>query len=428
MRAFLIVWLGQVVSLFGTAMTRFALTLWAWQITGQATSLALVSFFGFIPELLFTPLAGPLIDRWNRKWVMMISDLTAGVATLALLVLYTTGHLEIWHVYVAAILEGAGASFQFPAYTAAISTMIPKAQLGRVNGLMGLVDCLPGILAPLVAGALIIPLGLGGILAIDVVTFIIALGALLIVPIPQPATTLTGEQAKGSLRQEMLYGFRYIWQRPGLRYLQVIFLWAVAAHSFERALIAPMVLARTGNNAAILAGVASATAAGEVAGGVLMSIWGGPRRRIHGVLIGWAGLLVVGGTVFALGQSQWVWLIAAFVSTLLSGLIGCTQAIWQTKVAPDVQGKVFSARRLTELLGAPLAVLCVGPLADRFFEPGLQPGGNLVPLLGGLFGTGPGAGLAALLAIGGLVGGLATIYGYLTPAVRNIETDLPDHI
>ncbi|HMN60842.1 MAG TPA: MFS transporter, partial [Anaerolinea sp.] len=152
---FTIVWFGQVISLMGSAMSGFALTIWAWQITGQATALALMGFFSFGPTVLFSPIAGALVDRWNKKLVMMISDLAAGLSTIAILILYTSGHLQIWHMYVAGAFSGFFQAFQWPAYSSAISVMVPKTQYTRAAGMMSLAEWGSGIFAPVLAGALI---------------------------------------------------------------------------------------------------------------------------------------------------------------------------------------------------------------------------------------------------------------------------------
>ena len=158
MRGFLIFWLGQLVSLLGTNMSRFALTIWAWELTGQATALALVAVFSFAPTVIVSPIAGAMVDRLPRKLMMMLSDAAAGVTSLVILLLYSTGNLQIWHLYVAGAFTGAFESFQFPAFSAAISTMVPKEQYGRANGLLSLAESVANIGAPVLAGLLLIVL------------------------------------------------------------------------------------------------------------------------------------------------------------------------------------------------------------------------------------------------------------------------------
>src|SRR5215211_5487847 len=189
MFGFTLVWLGQIISVLATNMSLFALTIWVFQKTGSATALGLMQVFFITPLLIITPLAGVLVDRHNRKLMMMVSDLTAGLATISILVLQALGMLEVWHLYVAAIFQGLGNAFQWPAYSAAISTMIPKEKYARANGMMSLIDMGPGVLAPMLAGALLPIFGLTGILSLDVATFILAILVLLFVYIPQPPHT-----------------------------------------------------------------------------------------------------------------------------------------------------------------------------------------------------------------------------------------------
>ena len=237
-----------------------------------------------------------MVDRHNRKLMMMVSDLVAGLATVAILVLQAFGVLEVWHLYVAAIFQGLGNAFQWPAYSAAISTMIPKEQYGRANGMMSLVDMGPGVLAPMLAGALLPVIGLTGILSMDVVTFVLAILVLLFVHIPQPPRTAEGAQAQGSIFKEAVFGFRYIFARPSLLGLQLVFFFGNLCSGIAYTVLAPMILLRTGNDSVSLGLVQSAGAIGGVVGGVAMSAWGGFKRRVHGVLAGW----VVSSFFFAL--------------------------------------------------------------------------------------------------------------------------------
>lgn len=427
MRAFTIVWFGQLVSLTGTAMTQFAIGLWAWELTGQATALALAGFFTFAPTVLFSPIAGALVDRWNRKLVMMFSDMGAGAAALVLLLLYATGSLQIWHIYLAGAFAGMSQAFQFPAYSAAISTMIPKSQYTRADAMLGLAESASAIFAPLLAGALYAIIGLGGIMTIDVATFLVALAALFVVHIPQPPITEAGRHASGGLWQESVYGFRYIFARPSLLGLQLVFLVGNLAASASFVLITPMLLARTNSNEVLVGSVQSAFGVGGVLGGIALSAWGGPQRRVHGVLAGWA-LSGLWTFFFGFGQSVIAWIAIAFAMSFTNPVINASnQAIWQSKVAPDVQGRVFATRRMIAQMSGPLGILAAGPLADQVFGPALMPGGSLASSLGGVLGVGPGAGMGLMIVLCGAVMTLAGLIPYSVTAVREVETLLPDH-
>ena len=420
MTAFVLIWIGQFVSLLGTSMTRFALTIWAFQETGQATALALVGFFSFAPTILFSPLAGALVDRWNRKLVMILSDLAAGLSTVAILLLYVTGRLEIWHLYVAGAFAGAFEAFQFPAFSAAMSMMVPKAQYGRANGLVSLADSTTTIVAPVLAGILLAFIGIGGVMTIDVITFVLAVVAVLLVIVPQPVRSVEGAAAASNLWQESVYGFRYIWARKSLLGVQLTFTISNFFDAIGMILIAPMILARTGNNELILGTVQSALGIGGLVGGLVLATWGGPKRRIHGVLLGFIGSNLLGLVPLGLGQGVVIWSVAAFLILFFIPVInGSNQALWQAKVAPDVQGRVFATRRLIAQIS--------GPLADRVFEPAMQGDTLLSQTLGPIFGTGPGAGMALLIVIVGLFGITAGVVGYLVRAIREVDLRLPDH-
>ena len=427
MAAFTIVWLGQFVSIMATNMSAFGQSIWVFQKTGSATALALVQVFFIVPFLILSPVAGVMIDRYNRKLMMMLSDLVAILPTLGLLILSATGQLEVWHFYVAAVFQGIGNTFQWPAYSAAISTMVPKEQLGRVNGMMSLLDAGPNVLAPIFAGVLLPVIALTGIFTIDVLTFLIAIIALAIVFVPQPPKTAAGQEAQGGFWKEAAYGFRYIFARPSLLGLQLIFFAGNLFAGIANTLVTPMILARTANNAIALGTVQSAGAIAAVVGGIAMSAWGGFKRRVHGVLAGWAlsslGLIVVG-----VGQVIPVWVVGMAYYSLWFALInGSNQAIWQSKVAPDVQGRVFSARRLIAWFSNPVSPLIAGTMADFLLEPAMKSGGPLAQTFGGVFGTGPGSGMGLLIAVCGFLASMVGVSGYFVSAIRNAETRLPDY-
>jgi len=425
---FSIVWFGQLVSLLGTNMTAFSLTIWAYEKTGSATALALVGFFFVTPMLIISPIAGAIVDRHDRKLMMMLSDLASGIVTIGVLILHSLGELQVWHLYVSGAIQGTFQTFQWPAYSAAIATMLPKKHYGRANGMMSLAESGSGIFAPLLAGALLGFIGLTGILTIDVITFVLAIAALLVVHVPNPKRTEEGGQAQGSIWKEAAYGFRYILARPSLLGLQMVFLLGNFFTGIGFILFAPMILASTGNNELIFGSVNSAGAVGGVVGGLVMSAWGGPKKRIHGVLAGWGLSSIVGFILFGFGRSAGIWIVASFLGAFFGPVInGSNQAIWQAKVAPDLQGRVFSIRRLIAWFVNPASMLVAGPLADKLFEPAMQEGGMLAVIFGDLLGTGPGRGMALIFILVGMAAAVVSFGSYLIPSIRNVEQILPDH-
>jgi MFS family permease len=425
---FTIIWVGQLISVIATQMSQFGITLWVYQKTGSAMALGLAQVFWVTPFLLISPLAGVMVDRYSRKLMMMISDIGAGAATLGLLVLSALGILQIWHLYVALVVMGLVNAFQWPAYSAAITTMVSKDQLGRANGMMSLVDAGPGVIAPLLGGMLIAFIKLTGILTIDVVTYGVAIVTLAVVFIPQPERTDEGRKATGNLWKESIFGFKYIFARPSLVGLLTIFLVGNLFSGIAGTLFAPVVLARTGNNSVMMGTVQSAAAIGAVIGALAMSAWGGFKRRINGVAWGWVLSSLLGMTLFGFGRGLNVWIPTVMLMTLFGPLINSSsQAIWQSKVAPDVQGRVFSSRRLIAWITQPLSPLIAGSLADFVLEPAMKTQSGLSQLFGGWFGIGPGAGMGLLITICGLGAALSGLIGYLVPKIRNVEDLLPDH-
>jgi DHA3 family macrolide efflux protein-like MFS transporter len=424
--AFTVVCVGQVFSLLGTAMTGFALAIWAWEKTQQATVLSLVAFFSFAPVVLVSPFAGALVDRWNRKFVMILADLAAGMSTVAVLLLFVSGNLQIWHLYVANAFAAAFQAFHFPAYSAAVTTMVSKEHYGRASGMLSLAQNLSGVLAPVFAALLLPFIGLPGVLSIDIITFSVAVLLVLLVHIPKPPVSEAGIKSQGSIWKESIFGFRYILARRSLLSILLVFFTFNMIATFATTLMAPMILARTNDNVIVLGSVQSAAGVGGVVGGLAMSIWGGPKRRIRG-LLGGTTVVGVGIAMLGVGQSPIAWIFASFFTLLVIPTVnGCSQAIWQSKVAPDVQGRVFATRLLIAQVSSPASMLLAGPLADRFFEPSMMASGSLSRMFGPMVGIGRGAGMGLMFVISGILCTIASFVAYSLRIVREAEIILPD--
>jgi len=428
MIGFTVIWIGQMFSLLGTSMTAFAITIWAWEVTQEVTVLTLIGVFSFAPTILMSPIAGALVDRYNRKKIMMTADFAAGLPTIAILLLYVTGNLQVWHLFIAGAIAGTFQAFHFPAYSAAVTMMVKKEQYGRASGMLSIAQFASTIFAPIVAALLLTMIGLEAILIIDIVSFTTAVLMLLLIHIPQPPISEAGRKGMGSIWRQSIYGFRYIYERPSLLGLQLVFFCINLFGSFGNTVVTPMILARTENNSIILGSVMSAGSVGGLVGAGVLALWGGPKRKVHGILIGMVLVSLFGGLLIGLGRAPYVWALGLFLSIFFIPIVnGSNQAIWQAKVAPDVQGRVFATRLLIAQTSVPIAMLLAGPFADRVFEPGMMAGGNLEPLFGGLVGSGPGAGMALMLLIAGVLGILVGLGAYAFRAVRNAEDILIDH-
>jgi len=383
-------------------------------------------FFTNIPRIVLSPFAGALVDRMNRKFTMMISDLATGLTTIMILLLIRGGSLEIWHIYVLAALSSAFESFQFPAYSSAITMMVDKKHFARTSAMLSLAEDGSRLLAPVLAAVLIVSINLEGIVLIDILTFVAAIGTLLIMPIPQPKQSETGKKAGRGLLKEAAYGFRFMLANPSLLWLQANFLTLNFMSGLGTMVRTPMILARTGNNEITLGIASSIMAAGGLVGGLVMSIWGGPKRRVRGVLWGLI-LMNLSRVILGLGQEVIAWSIGAFLGMFFVAVTNSTnQAFWQAKTPADIQGRVFATRRLTGQLTFPIAVLIAGPLSDHMFEPAMAVNGSLAPVFGGLVGTGPGAGMSLLIVFTSVIGLIMPILSYTIRAVRKLEDIVPD--
>ena len=428
MEGFTIVFVGQLISVIATQMTGFAVTLWIYQRTNSATALGLANVFFIVPFLVISPIAGVMVDRHNRKLMMMISDIGAGLTTTVILLLQASGGLQLWHLYAANIFYGLVTAFQWPAYSAAITTMVSKEKYGRANGMMSLIDAGPGVIAPLLAAALIGFIKMDGILLIDIITYCIAILSLLLVIIPQPVQSVEGQQAKSNLWKESIFGFKYIFLRPGLLGLLLVFMCTNLFNGMAFTLFAPEILARTGNNSVMMGTVQSAASIAAVLGAIIMSAWGGFKHRVNGVIWGIFCSGLLGMAFFGFGQSLSIWVPAAMLMAIFGPLTnGSSQAIWQSKVAPDLQGRVFSSRRLIAWITQPIAPMIAGPLADYVLEPAMKSHSALSTIFGGMFGTGAGAGMGMLITICGICTALVALTANFSRPIRQVEAILPDH-
>ncbi len=424
---FYLMGLGQFLSIFTSNMVQFGITLWAWDLTGKATQLVLVGVAGYIPRALLSVLAGTLADRWNRKVVLAISDASTALAALAMLLLFWSDAIEIWHLYLINALSGIFGAFQYPAYMAVIPTMVSKEHLPRANSLRTITQSASGIGAPLLAGAIIGFIQIEGLLILDLVAFAIAFSILLLVHIPRPQQSEEGQAAKGTVWQETIAGIRYLLGNESLLAFFLLFSVSNIATGFGYPMMSPTILAKTGDDAVILGAVRSAGSLGFLAGGLLMSVWSGPKKRIHGVNLGFIVWGLLGAIPFSLGWSLPVWLIASFFISVPNPVINANfYAILQVKIPQDLQGRIYGLDILVTTLSFPISQVVAGLLADNVFEPAAAPGGWLATAFGAIIGSGPGAGIGFTILIGGLISIVVGLAAYAIPRIREIETLMPD--
>jgi MFS family permease len=426
MRTFVILWVGQMISLLGSNLNGFALGVWVYQRTTSVTQFTLIGVFAAVPSLIISPIAGTLVDRWDRRRVLLVSNMLLASNTLIILFLLFNDQLTIWHIYALTMAGAIYGAFPLPARAAITPLLISKEQLGRANGLVQFGQAAVQILGPALAGVAVVTIGIQGVMVIDFLSFMAVLVSLLVVRIPRPMISAASQAAQGSLLREMRYGWDYLVARPGMLTLLLLFAISNFLLGSVVILVTPLILSIS--NPAGLGTVASIAGFGMLVGSIAVMIWGIPKNRILGVLGGSfiGGVCVIAG---GLQPSVLLFSLAAFGFMVTVPLVGsCTTVIWQTKVAADVQGRVFALSGMVAGIAAPLSFLASGPLADRVFEPLLAVNGALAGSVGRVIGVGPGRGIGLMFIVMGTLHLIVIALSYLYPRLRNLETEVPDAI
>jgi MFS family permease len=387
----------------------------------------LTVLFGNLPRILMMPFAGSLADRWNRRLIMILADTGAALGTVAVAFLLFFGNLQVWHIYIIVMVASIFSAFQEPAYMASITMLVPKKDFARANGMTQMGQAIGSIITPLLAGILFVAIGLKGIILIDLTTFFIAVTPLFIVRIPQPKVEASSD-GKKTVARDFAKGWQFISRHSGLLGLLLYYAMVNFLLNTVSVLTPPMILAV--HSATVLGGTQTAMGVGMLCGGLLMSTWGGPKTRRIPKVIGFITLSVIGLVVAGLGTSPIFPGIGLFILLFFVPIAsGTSMAIWQSKVPPEMQGRVFSVRSMISQSMMPIAFLIAGPLADRVFEPLMRDGGALAnTFIGTVIGTGPGRGIGLMFVIAGLAGMLVSGLAYMNRHIRNIETELPDVI
>ncbi|RYZ41355.1 MAG: MFS transporter [Myxococcaceae bacterium] len=414
-----LIWLGQCVSLLGSGLTSFALGVWMYETTGGVTRFALVMLSATLPAILLGPVAGALVDRWNRRWVLILSDSIAGLMSLVLATLLFSGYLQPWHAYVTTAVVSAASAFQQPAFSVLVSTVIPPQHLGRANGMVQLGLAASQLIAPLASASLMATVHLQGILIIDAVTFILGTTPLLLLRIPKRFLTTPVQEERPSLGESVRAGARYLGTSRGL----LVLIGLLATSNFFlgvlEVLVTPLVLSLS--NVSALAAITTAGGVGLLVGSLTMSALGSPRRMVNGILAVQltSGLLfILVGFITSIPVLTGIAFCFFFSAPLVNGAI---QTLLQRKVPLELRGRVFAFTGTLTGAMLPLAYTLSGPLADQVFEPALHPGGALAALLGRFVGEGAGRGIAVMFILAGLLTIFVTALAALSRPLRGLD-------
>lgn len=422
-RAFYALAGGQFVSTIGSGMTRFGLGLWVLDQTGDIASYTTLLVAAVLPLGIASLLVGPLIDRWNRRWTMIFANAGASAPTLVVALLYFGDMLAVWHLYIALIANGIASAFILPALEASTPMLVKPERLGNAAGVNAMLQSVDMILSPILAVPLYLTFGLGTVFAVDFVTFGISIIALALSIVPQPDRVL--EEVGASIWSEFRFGFRYLAERRPFLYL-VFFVTAsmFLMPGIGYALATPLALSFSNETGAAV--MMTTFGVGSFVAGALLAAWGGPKRRMNGVL---GAMALAGAGAVVVGLRENLPLTAAGIFIIGIGFvfaIGLNRVIWQVKASPDVLGRMFSLRVMLGVCAQALGVVIAGPLVDNVFGPLMEPGGALAGTIGVLIGVGAGRGMALMYVIAGLLLiGLAIAALAVRPVWR-LEDALPD--
>jgi surfactin synthase thioesterase subunit/MFS family permease len=414
---FYLIALGQLVSLIGSGLTGFGMGLWVYQQTGSVSLFATATVLALLPAVVLSPIAGALADRWDRRLIMIVADCVAATGTVSLALLLWLGQLQLWHVFTAITVTAVATAFQLPAYLAAVTQLVPKRYYGRANGIVSLGTATSTVLAPLLGGALVIAVGLRGVVIIDLLTFAVAVTVTLSVRFPDTLFVRREE----TFRRAVLGGWRFIVRRHGLVALVVLTASLNYFFAMVEVLVTPLTLSF--GDPAVLGRVLAASGVGMLVGSVLMGVWGGTARRTTGIL---ASVVLLGASLLTVGlrPSPLFPALGLFGMGLATALVNTHWlAIVQAKVGLELQGRVLSMGQMLSWLMVPAGFLTAGPLAEHVFAPMVSPGG----LLAAVVGTGPGRGMALAAIVAGLCSLALAAVGIAYRPIRHVEDELPDN-
>ncbi|SHJ08360.1 Major Facilitator Superfamily protein [Clostridium cavendishii DSM 21758] len=421
---FLLLWLGQSLSQMGSGMTSFALILWAYQKQGTAMSVALLSVFSYLPYVLVSIFAGALIDKFNKKRILLICNSVAAICLLCVFYLMSFGMLKVWYLYIINFILGSADAFEVPVTKATITLMVKEEYYTTVSGLRSLSNSIISVFSPVLATTLVVAVGFKVIFTIDFISFVIAfLNLLMLVKIPREYNEEKNEET--NILNESLQGFIYLKKNKGFLYL-IIYMAVInfiSSVTFLNILPA-MILARTSNNEKILSLVSGAIGIGGIVGGLLVTIFKLSKNKVKIIAISSALSFVLWDVLLGVGKIPFVWIFSAFVGNLpIPFLNAAENYLLMSKIPKSIQGRIFSIRGALQFSTVPIGYLVGGLLADKIFEPLMLNSEEARNIFGYFVGVGKGSGMALMFIITGILGFILSFMLYNNKYIRNLEND-----
>ncbi|WP_312495924.1 MFS transporter [Anaerosporobacter sp.] len=422
MRNFTLFWLSGSVSQLGSAMTSYALIIWAYQQTKSAMTVSLMSFSMYLPYICISIFAGAFIDRHSKKKIMLITDFMAAICTFVIFLLIVTNQLQIWHIYIVNMVIGFANSFQSPAQSVAVGIMVPKEEYARASGMNSFSNNLLTVATPMLAASLISVVGLKGILLIDVVTFLFAEGVLLFfIKIPEVINKHANKNQ--SIFAGCKEGFQFLCNHKGILF---IVLSMACMNFFSRLtyenILSPMILARSGGNTQVLGIVTGMIGFGGILGGLLVSLRKKSDNKIAEIFLTAAFSFLCGDLLMGVGRNVVLWRIAALAASVPIPFITAAQNVIMYEVIPrEVQGRIFAVKNAIQFCTIPIGILLGGFLADYVFEPFMVSGSQGAKWVQGLVGNTEGSGMALMFVITGILGCLTSLLWYRSKEICKLK-------
>jgi DHA3 family macrolide efflux protein-like MFS transporter len=419
--SFAILMIGSLLSGIGTQMTQFALIAWVYEKTGSALSAGILATASYGSVIVASIFAGAFVDKFNRKKMIILTDIIASLATVLLLTIHSLDVMSSFVLILYGIVRGVVGSVQFPAYMSIITLMVPAGQRSRANGMYQTASSLSTTLSPALAGMLLGFIGIEQIFLIDIFTFLFIICTIIFIKIPESQKTT--EQNERTILSDTIDGFRYLFARMSLLgFVLVLTFYNIAFGAYE-GLYRPMLLAFSDNSVKIAGWALMGYGIGNVVSGVFMTIWKGPKNRVPLTLLAWAISGLFGFVVGGWGRSLPVWIISGFLQGVFNNIaVVLTVGIWQSKVEPAFQGRVFGIMKLVAQVTIPVAVFVMTFISDKVAIPGFKEGGILSNLFGEYVGNGPGAGMSFVLIVSGLLFGvISPLIMFVFPSLRNAD-------
>lgn len=421
-KRYIILWLSQSISQLGSSMTSFALVLWAYQQSGSALSVSLMSFCDYVPYILVSIFVGTFVDGHRKKTIMLVADTVAAIGSLAVLILFVTGRLSVWNIYLINVVMGVTTAFQQPASAVAVGKLVPQDKISNVSGLNSFSSNLIVVFRPMFAAALFTAGGLSLILTIDLLSFLFALCVLLfVIHIPEQFEQKEHKSPFAGTAE----GFAFLKKERGLLHIMITM---ALINFFSRLtyenILSPMILARSGNNSFALGTVNAFMGIGGIVGGVIVSVKKESRRKASAIYYAAALSFLFGDLLMAAGRNTVWWSAAAIAASVPIPFIVANQnAILYKRVPAKMQGRVFAVRNAIQFSTIPVGILLGGYLADYVFEPFMRTDGNIAGLLARIVGAGAGSGMAVMFLCTGICGFTVSILSCFSRRIRALNDE-----